>query len=272
MTRTQQLDGALHVEGIHVKFGGLNALTDVSITATPGKVLGVVGPNGAGKTTLFNVISGVVPTVSGTIILDSEELTGLPAHVRARAGLSRTFQNLALNDDMSVIENVLLGTHREVPVSGFTMLRDALTRKGAARERAARARAFAVLAELGLLYDANRDVSELPFGSRRRVDMARALCGDPKVVLFDEPFSGLGDRERPLMSQLIRDLRAKGDIGMILVEHDMAVVADLCDELVVLNEGHLIASGDPETVLANPTVQEAYLGPQLKRMRRGVSA
>ncbi|TQM69637.1 amino acid/amide ABC transporter ATP-binding protein 1 (HAAT family) [Actinomadura hallensis] len=261
----------LEISDVTVEFGGLQALQRVSAKVRPGTVLGIVGPNGAGKTTLFNVVSGVVRPTRGAVRLDGVDVTGLPPHLRARHGLSRTFQNLALNDEMTALENVLMGTQRRVPVSIGRLTWDVLTRKSAARETRARQDALRVMSTLGLLDDRDRLISELPFGTRRRVDMARALAGDPRTLLLDEPFSGLGDRERPLMSQIIHEIRKEGTVGMVLVEHDMTVVTELCDELLVLNEGVVLATGDPRSVLAEPAVQEAYLGPQLKR-RRKVSA
>src|SRR5690606_19980950 len=261
----------LEISDVTVEFGGLQALQRVSAKVLPGTVLGIVGPNGAGKTTLFNVVSGVVRPTRGAVRLDGVDVTGLPPHLRARHGLSRTFQNLALNDEMTALENVLMGTQRRVPVSIGRLTWDVLTRRSAARETRARQDALRVMSTLGLLDDRDRLISELPFGTRRRVDMARALAGDPRTLLLDEPFSGLGDRERPLMSQIIHEIRKEGTVGMVLVEHDMTVVTELCDELLALNEGVVLATGDPRSVLAEPAVQEAYLGPQLKR-RRKVSA
>jgi len=257
----------LTVSDVSVEFGGLHALRNVSATVRPGTVLGIVGPNGAGKTTLFNVVSGVVRATSGSVRLDGEDVTGLPPHLRARHGLSRTFQNLALNEEMTVLENVLMGAQRRVPVSLGRLAWDVVTRRSAARELDARRDSLRVMAALGLLDDRDRLISELPFGTRRRVDMARALSGSPRTLLLDEPFSGLGDRERPLMAEIIHAIRKEGTVGMVLVEHDMTVVTELCDELVVLNEGTVLASGDPRSVLADPVVQEAYLGPQLERRR-----
>ena len=148
---------------------------------------------------------------------------------------------------MTALENVLMGTQRRVPVSIGRLTWDVLTRKSAARETRARQDALRVMSTLGLLDDRDRLISELPFGTRRRVDMARALAGDPRTLLLDEPFSGLGDRERPLMSQIIHEIRKEGTVGMVLVEHDMTVVTELCDELLVLNEGVVLATGDPRS-------------------------
>lgn len=261
----------LEISDVAVDFGGVHALRNVSASVRPGTVLGIVGPNGAGKTTLFNVVSGVVKATSGSVRLDGEDVTALPPHLRARHGLSRTFQNLALNDEMTVLENVLMGTQRGVPVGVGRLTWDLLTRRSAVREAEARRDALRVMDTLGLIEDRDRLISELPFGTRRRVDMARALSGRPRTLLLDEPFSGLGDRERPLMAEIIHGIRKEGAVGMVLVEHDMTVVTELCDELFVLNEGAVLATGDPRTVLAEPAVQEAYLGPQLAR-RRKVSA
>jgi branched-chain amino acid transport system ATP-binding protein len=261
----------LEITDVTVEFGGLHALQHVSASARPGEVLGIVGPNGAGKTTLFNVVSGVIRATSGSVRLGDTDVTDLPPHLRARHGLSRTFQNLALNDEMTVLENVLMGTQRRVPLRVGRLAWDVLTRRSASRETEARRDALRVMTRLGLLEERDRLVSELPFGTRRRVDMARALSGSPRTLLLDEPFSGLGDRERPLMTEIIHAIRREGVVAMVLVEHDMTVVTELCDELLVLNEGRMLATGDPRSVLAEPAVQEAYLGPQLKR-RRKVSA
>jgi branched-chain amino acid transport system ATP-binding protein len=263
----QETDVCLEVRDVSVEFGGLHALSDVSLSVRPGRVLGVVGPNGAGKTTLFNVISGVVKPTRGTVHLGDTDVTALPPHLRARAGLSRTFQNLALNDEMTAIENVLVGSQRHVPLGFARMTCDIVTGKARRREQTSRSAAAAALAKLELSAGQDRLVAELPFGSRRRIDMARALAGEPRTLLLDEPFSGLGDRERPLMSSIIRTIRDEARVGVVLVEHDMNVVADLCDDVLVLNEGSRLAFGPPAEVLADPVVQEAYLGPQLKRKR-----
>lgn len=266
-----QEEASLLISDVSVDFGGLHALGDVSATARPGKILGIVGPNGAGKTTLFNVVSGVVRATQGSIRLNGVDITRMPTHLRARQGLSRTFQNLALNDEMTVLENVLTGTQRLVPDQLWRLTWEAVSGASFRRERDARGRALRVIESLALLPDVDRLVSELPFGTRRRVDMARALCGSPAALLLDEPFSGLGERERPLMADTIRAIREGGEVAIVLVEHDMAIVSELCDELVVLNEGVVIGTGSPVEMLADPVVQEAYLGPKLSRRRRTTS-
>lgn len=268
----RHIDGStsacLVVHDVTVEFGGLRALSNVSASVSPGEVLGVVGPNGAGKTTLFNVISGVVRPTTGQVRLDGVDVTNDPPHIRSHRGLARTFQNLGLDDEISVLENVLIGAQRRLPLSVFELLVGMVTRRAIEHEKQARREAMRVLDRLQLLDVRERLVSELPFGTRRRIDMARALCSDPRTLLLDEPFSGLGERERPLMAEMINDVRDGGGVGMILVEHDMAVITELCDRVLVLNEGRCLVEGDPSTILADPLVQEAYLGPQLKRQRR----
>ena len=263
-------DGApvLQIEKVGVDFGGLRALDEVSAEVFEGQTLGIIGPNGAGKTTLFNVVSGLIPSARGEITLDGTELQGLQPHQRARAGVGRTFQNLALYDEMSTFENVLMGRQRWIPETGLKMLTDLLTGRSRHREQRSREIVWQVLADLGLTDIASRAVSELPFGSRRLVDLGRALAGEPKVLLLDEPTSGLNVDEKPAMLETIARFKNDLGIGVIVVEHDMTVISSICDYVLVLNEGHLIASGSPAEVLADPVVRQAYLGPQLERRPR----
>jgi len=258
----------LRIEDIGVDFGGLRAIAGVSAELVAGTTLGIIGPNGAGKTTLFNVISGLIPSATGSIVLDGRPLDGLPPHARSRAGLSRTFQNLALYDEMTVLENIIMGCQRWVPETGFGLLSEALTGRGRKRQRETRDVAWGAVDDLGLSDVALRKVRELPFGSRRLVDLGRALAGDPKVLLLDEPTSGLNVDEKPAMLETISRFRDRSSIGIILVEHDMSVISSVCDDVLVMNEGQRIASGSPAEVLANPVVRQAYLGPQLQRRRR----
>lgn len=238
-------------------FGGLQALKDVSCCMEPNRIMAVIGPNGAGKTTLFNIVSGMLRPDSGGVRLDGAEITGLAPWRIARLGVSRTFQNVSLFANMSVLENVMVGRHRHGR-SGF--LAGALRLPRPRREeREARARAHACLAQVGLEGRAAAPVSALSFGQRRLVELARALATEPRLLLLDEPASGLTTRETEELRQLILRLRSQG-LSILLVEHDMSLVMDVADDILVLHHGQPVASGPPAKVRADPRVIAIYLG------------
>lgn len=246
-------DGArLEVREMSVRFGGTNALTSVSISADPGEVLGIIGPNGAGKTTLIDAVSGFV-RFTGDIVLADQPVTTSRAHRLARLGIGRTFQALELFEDLSVRENLLAASDGRERSAYMTDL-------FWARRRALPPQAVAALEELGLVDDLDRRPPELPAGRRRLVAMARAIAAQPVVLLLDEPAAGLDEGETAELGRLIRRLVDEWGMTVVLVEHDVALVAAVCDRVVALDSGHLIAHGTASEVLGDPVVVAAYLG------------
>ncbi len=238
-------------------FGGLPALSAVSFHLEPGKVTALIGPNGAGKSTLINCLSGVDQASEGSIRLEGKSIATLPAHAVAALGIARTFQNLKLFPRMSVLDNVLAGL-TIVAESSFLrcMLRLPALRD---QERQLRLRALKALDDFGLAEKAGWPAAALAYGEKKRVEMARAFVSNPRLVLLDEPVAGLNNQETAHIASHIRQKRNAGHT-MLLVEHDMELVMDVADQVVVLDSGRLIASGTPAAVQSNPLVLEAYLG------------
>jgi branched-chain amino acid transport system ATP-binding protein len=247
----------LRVDGLTVRFGGLTALDDVSLTVAPGEVVGVIGPNGAGKTTLFNMVSGFIAPDAGSITFGGAPIQGRPVHRVAARGVSRTFQNIRLFSQMSALENVMVGRHLRAR-SGFLA---GMLSLGRARheEREVRERALDVMEFLGIAALADLDATSLAYGQQRAVELARALASDPEMVLLDEPAAGLNMRETRDLAALITRVRARG-ITVLLVEHDMSLVMGICDEVLVLSYGEKIADADPRSVQRDPQVVKVYLG------------
>ncbi len=247
----------LQVSGLSKHFGGLPALAEVSFSAEKGKVTALIGPNGAGKTTLLNCLSGVIRPDGGEILFDGENLAGLAAHRIARLGISRTFQNLRIFPRLSVLDNVLCG----LTVQAETSLLEALLRPPALRHRERRLKltAMEALDTFGLADKAGWPAGALPYGDKKRVEMARAFVSQPVLTLLDEPVAGLNPEETARVAALIRQMRLSGKT-MVLVEHDMELVMGVSDEVVVLDGGCRIAAGTPDEVRTNPLVLEAYLG------------
>lgn len=248
---------ALAVDGVTVRFGGLTALDEVSLAVPTGSVVGVIGPNGAGKTTLFNVVCGFVRPTTGTLRLRGRPLRRHHPHQLARLGISRTLQGVGLFAHLSVLDNVMAGAGRHAR-AGFGSAVFGLPRSDRDEQRL-RGRALAALAELGAERYRDRMPGELPYGVAKRVALARALVAEPDLLLLDEPAGGLSAAEIEELGELVTD-RLRGRLSVLLVEHHMDFVTTVCDSVVVLDFGRVIATGTPEQVRAEPRVAEAYLG------------
>jgi branched-chain amino acid transport system ATP-binding protein len=246
----------LEMKHVSRRFGGVAALSDVSLSVPAGAVIGLIGPNGSGKTTLMNVISGVDAPTEGAVLLDGVPVHGLPANTLARRGVSRTFQHIRLIPDLTAVQNVTLALHS--PLAGALDILLRLPRlKRIELER--HARATDLLEKVGARKHADTRAGDLPYGDRRRVEIARALASEPRLLLLDEPAAGMAHLERAVLRDLIAGLPAAG-VTVLLVEHDMDLVMSVCDEIHVLNQGSPIASGKPEAIRADAKVIEAYLG------------
>ena len=247
----------LEIAGLTRRFGGLVAVSDVAMEVAQGSVHGLIGPNGAGKTTLLNLISGHIPSSGGKIAFAGEEITRWPVDRRARAGIRRTFQNLKLFRDMTVLENVMIGMHGETHCEIWhSLLR---TRAQRNEEATIVARAREALDFVGLLHLSDTKADELPYGSQRLVEMARATVARPNLLLLDEPAAGLNGTESRRLVDLMKAIRASGTT-ILLVEHHMDVVMPSCDCITVLNYGRRLANGSPAEIRAHPEVVKAYLG------------
>jgi branched-chain amino acid transport system ATP-binding protein len=239
-------------------FGGLRALKGVSLDVRPGEIFGLVGPNGSGKTTLVNAITGFYPPQQGVIRHEGRDITGMRPHRVARLGIARTFQNLALFRGMSVLDNILMGRHVHMRPSALATLfywwwaeRD---------EVAQRARVETVIDFLQLESVRDEPIDVVPLGLQKRVELARALAAEPRFLILDEPMAGMNQEEKEYMARFILDIREARGTTVLLIEHHMDVVASICDRMVVLSYGELIAEGSPRAVLAEEKVVAAYLG------------
>ncbi len=252
------MSAVLDIRSATVRYGGVAAVSDLTLRHDAGGVVGLIGPNGAGKTTLLNALSGAVRLAAGELRFDGTELTRLPADRIARLGITRTFQNLEVFGSLSVLDNVVLP---RVAARGWrTALADML-RLPRARHHIAAAydRAWELLAATGVTEHAHRSADSLPYGLQRRVEIARALAGDPGLLLLDEPLAGLSRSESTDLIELITSVAADG-VTVLLVEHDVAGVMTASDRVVVLDHGRLLADGTPDEVSADPAVRTAYLG------------
>ncbi len=247
----------LEVKGITQIFGGVTALEDVSFSIAKGHITGVIGPNGAGKTTLFNIVTGIYSQTCGTVSLDGRDISGLPPEKLASLGMVRTFQNIELFGQMTVRENVMVGLHSK---SSCGLISCAFKAPWAtSEERRIREEAMKWIDFVGITDLADATASNLPFGKGRLLEIARALALEPGIILMDEPAAGLNSQETLGLADLIRRIRDMG-ITVVLVEHDMELVMDICDRIVVLNLGKKLAEGTPRQIQENPEVIAAYLG------------
>lgn len=254
----------LSVSGVDLSFGGVQALKSVSFSVALGSITALIGPNGAGKTSLFNVISGFHRADVGTIFFNGNDITNLATHRRAGAGLARTFQNISLFPGMTVLENIKLGAHLNLKAGVF--LGGMFV--GPARAEEERLRRFVeeeIIDFLEIDHIRKLPVSMLPYGLQKRVELGRALAMRPKLLLLDEPVSGMNHEETEDMARFILDLQEERDITVLLVEHDMSMVMDISDYVVVLNFGETIAMGTPLEVRRDPLVIDAYLGTEKHR-------
>jgi len=248
----------LECRSVERRFGGLVAVTGVDMEIWPGEIFGLVGPNGSGKTTLTNAITGFYPPNTGTIKLDGKDITGTSPHKVAALGVARTFQNLALFNGMSVLDNILLGRHIHMrPGVLRTVLYWWLARPA---EMANREIVEEVIEFLQLESIRHELVDGIPTGLKKRVELARALVAEPQLLILDEPMAGMNQEEKEYMARFILDARAERGVSVLLIEHHMDVITGICDRMLALNYGEMIASGIPKDVVKDPGVIKAYIG------------
>ena len=243
------------MKAIRKAFGGLVAVNDIGFAVRAGEIIGLIGPNGAGKSTTFNLISGLLPLTSGEVLLRGQRISGLPSREVARRGLSRTFQHVKLVPDMTVLENVALGTYLRTRSGSLA----AMLRLDRASEARALQEADRQLARVGLTEHRHELAGNLALGPQRLVEIARALASDPALLLLDEPAAGLRHKEKQALAAVLRQLKGEG-LSLLLVEHDMDFVMNLTDRIVVMEFGTLLLEGTPAEVQASPAVRAAYLG------------
>ncbi|MFN3728635.1 MAG: ABC transporter ATP-binding protein [Fimbriimonadaceae bacterium] len=258
MTSAPTAESILRLDGATIRFGGLVAVNNVTFSLERGDLFGLIGPNGAGKTTCFNLITGVYKPTSGHIYFHDRAIDGLPPHKICRLGIARTFQNIRLFKTMSVLENVMVGAylrHHTLMVSALCYLPGPINETKKLRDES-----MTLLEVLDLASVAHTRAADLPYGKQRRLEIARAMATQPELLLLDEPAAGMNPQESEDLMQTVRRIRRDFNMTVLLIEHDMRFVMNLCEKIVVLDHGEEIAAGPPEAVRNNPKVVEAYLG------------
>ncbi len=250
----------LETKNLGISFGGLKAVQDVNIKIEKNEIYGLIGPNGAGKTTVFNMLTGVYQPTTGTFFLNGEELKGNSQETINRKGIARTFQNIRLFNNMTVIRNVMVGLHNQNEFNCNPFVSMLRLPRHFEVERAMRQKAKDILKIFGLLEDRNNLACNLPYGKQRKLEIARALATAPKLLLLDEPAAGMNPQETEELMETIRFVRDNFDMTILLIEHDMNLVKGICDNVTVLNFGTTLAQGSTELALADPEVIKAYLG------------
>lgn len=261
------IETILEMKSVNKQFGGVKAIDDFSVKLEAGKIHGLIGPNGAGKTTIFNNITGIYSPTSGTIHFVGNEITGQQPFMIARLGIARTFQNIRLFSKISVLENILIASHMDAKYNFLT----GITHIGGYRKNEAELKKKAInLLKILELDDKVNDIAgSLPYGDQRKVEIARALALNPKLLLLDEPAAGMNHDESVELVKFIKELKEKFNLTILMIEHHMDVVSGLCESVTVLNFGKTIASGTPDEVKANKVVVEAYLGGENKSNVKG---
>ncbi len=248
----------LSVRNLSIMFGGVHAVQDVSFEVHPGEVFAIIGPNGAGKSTIFNLISRLYEPSNGTIHYGDHDLLKLPAHKIVHAGIARTFQNIELFEQSTVLQNLLVGRHSQISANPLT---DFIFTPGVRNsELANRRKVEDVIDLLEIAQYRDERIADLPYGARKNVELARALCAEPSLLLLDEPASGLNNEETDDVGFWLEDIKHDLGVTLVMVEHDMNLVGSIADRVMAINDGRLIAIGTPEEVRENPEVQQAYLG------------
>ena len=248
----------LDVRNLGIDFGGLTAVDSFNISIGPTEIAGLIGPNGAGKTTIFNLLTGVYQPTRGSILINGIDTKGMPAHKVNKLGIARTFQNIRLFSEMTALDNVKVGMHNQIKCSFLSSL---LRLPGYFKaEKQANKKAMELLEFMGLADVADKKAGSLPYGVQRRLEIVRALASNPSIILLDEPAAGMNPSETTELMHQIRRIRDTFQIAIFLIEHDMNLVMNVCEGIVVVNYGRIIAKGTPEQIKSNPAVIEAYLG------------
>lgn len=239
-------------------FGGIVASNDININVEAGMIYGIIGPNGAGKTTLFNMITGVYDTTEGEVIFNGEKINGLQTHVIAEKGVARTFQNIRLFGDLTVYENLVTACQKNITYSFFDGLFK--TKKYKRQEQETAEFCMGILKEVGLEEQKDQKANNLPYGMQRRLEIARSMATKPKLILLDEPAAGMNEDESVKLSEFIKEMKKNNDVTIVIIDHHMDVIMNICDRIAVLNFGTMLAEGVGEEIQNNPEVIAAYLG------------